>query len=244
MNKQEFKKSILDLIDQLDNRIDELKKKASTLAEDTKDEYSEHIESLQKLKDELADKFDQFEQVSESRWDIVKESAASFFSKVADAWREDFEKVKDSKLYKIGIFSMLAIILHNIPEGIATFLTTNANAKLGITLAIAIALHNIPEGISISVPLYFGTGSKTKAILYTFISGISEFFGSILAYLFLKNIASDIFINLLYALIAGIMISLSIEELIPNANKYSKKAVVIKYILIGIIFMGIVHFIT
>ena len=150
----------------------------------------------------------------------------------------------DSKLYKIGIFSMLAIILHNIPEGIATFLTTNANAKLGITLAIAIALHNIPEGISISVPLYFGTGSKTKAILYTFISGISEFFGSILAYLFLKNIASDIFINLLYALIAGIMISLSIEELIPNANKYSKKAVVIKYILIGIIFMGIVHFIT
>ena len=156
----------------------------------------------------------------------------------------DFEKAKDSKLYKIGIFSMLAIILHNIPEGIATFLTTNANAKLGITLAIAIALHNIPEGISISVPLYFGTGSKTKAILYTFISGTSEFFGSILAYLFLKNIASDIFINLLYALIAGIMISLSIEELIPNANKYSKKAVVIKYILIGIIFMGIVHFIT
>ena len=139
---------------------------------------------------------------------------------------------------------MLAIILHNIPEGIATFLTTNANAKLGITLAIAIALHNIPEGISISVPLYFGTGSKTKAILYTFISGISEFFGSILAYLFLKNIASDIFINLLYAIIAGIMISLSIEELIPNANKYSKKAIVIKYILIGIIFMGIVHFIT
>ena len=74
----------------------------------------------------------------------------------------DFEKAKDSKLYKIGIFSMLAIILHNIPEGIATFLTTNANAKLGITLAIAIALHNIPEGISISVPLYFGTGSKQK----------------------------------------------------------------------------------
>ena len=96
MNKQEFKKRILDLIDQLDNRIDELKKKASTLAEDTKDEYSEHIESLQKLKDELADKFDQFEQVSESRWDIVKESAASFLSKVADAWREDFEKVKDA----------------------------------------------------------------------------------------------------------------------------------------------------
>lgn len=139
---------------------------------------------------------------------------------------------------------MLAIILHNIPEGIATFLTTNSNAKLGITLAIAIALHNIPEGISISVPLYFGTGSKRKAILYTFISGISEFFGSIIAYLFLKNIASDMFINLLYALIAGIMISLSIEELIPNANKYSEKTVVIKYILIGIAFMGIVHFIT
>ena len=156
----------------------------------------------------------------------------------------NYDNTVNGKLYKVGIFSMLAIILHNIPEGIATFLTASENMKLGITLAVAIALHNIPEGISISVPIYFGTKSKFKAILYTFISGISEFLGAILAFLFLSNINSTIFVDMLYSLIAGIMISLSIEELIPNACCYSKKINVAIYVLIGVLFMSFVHFIA
>ena len=94
-------------------------------------------------------------------------------------------KANNSKLYRVGIISMLAIILHNIPEGIATFMTSSTNIKIGLSLSIAIALHNIPEGISISMPIYSSTKSKSKAILYTFISGFSEPIGSLIAYLFL-----------------------------------------------------------
>ena len=85
----------------------------------------------------------------------------------------------NNSLYKVGIISMIAIIIHNIPEGIITFISTTKNIKLGISLAIAIALHNIPEGISISIPIFYSTNNKYKAILYTLISGLSELFGAI-----------------------------------------------------------------
>jgi len=154
-----------------------------------------------------------------------------------------YENSSDSKLYKVGIFAMLALVLHNIPEGVVTYLTTTENTTLGISLAIAIALHNIPEGISISVPIYFSTKNKLKAIWYTFISGISEFFGAVLAYLFLTGIDASMFVDLLYSVIAGIMISLAVEELIPNAVRYSKKTYVAVYVVIGILFMSFVHFV-
>ena len=93
----------------------------------------------------------------------------------------------DNKLFEVGILSMIVIILHNIPEGIITFVTATSDMKLGIILAIAITLHNIPEGITISVPIYYATNSKIKAFLYTFISALSEPVGAFITYLFLKN---------------------------------------------------------
>lgn len=103
-------------------------------------------------------------------------------------------------------------------------------------------MHNIPEGISISVPIYYSTNSKFKAILYTFISGISEFIGAIVAFVFLSEISSIFFLDLLYSLIAGIMISLVIDELLPYAFNYQKGLNVIFYLLIGILFMSSIHF--
>ena len=128
----------------------------------------------------------------------------------------------DDNLYRVGVISMIAIIMHNIPEGIATYLSCSHNIKLGITLTIAIALHNIPEGITISLPIYYATKSKCKALLYTFISGISEIFGAVLASLFLKNIMTDNLMGLLLGGIAGIMIYISFYELLPTAIKYRK----------------------
>jgi ZIP family zinc transporter len=128
----------------------------------------------------------------------------------------------DKKLYRVGIIAMLSIILHNIPEGIATFMASTSNIKLGLTLALAIALHNIPEGISISVPIYYATNSKKKAFLYTFISGISEFFGAVLTYFFLKNFINDFLMGALFASIAGIMFYIGIYELLPTSFKYKK----------------------
>lgn len=149
----------------------------------------------------------------------------------------------DNNLYKIGLISMLAIMLHNIPEGIATFMASNADTKLGLSLAIAIALHNIPEGISISIPIYYSTKSRGKALLYTFISGISEPFGALITYLFLKPFINDRIMGFLFSLIAGIMIQIAIYELIPGAKKYNDNKKIFLWILIGSLFMTINHFI-
>lgn len=144
------------------------------------------------------------------------------------------------KLYKLGIISMLVIILHNIPEGIVTFITSNNNIKLGITLSIAIALHNIPEGISIAIPIYYSTNSKIKAFLYTLISAISEPLGALLSYLFLSKYIDNTILGIIYAIIAGMMVNIAINELYKEAIKTNKKNT-FKYIIYGSLLMIINH---
>lgn len=150
---------------------------------------------------------------------------------------DNFEKTNNNNLFKVGIVSMVAIIIHNIPEGIATFITTSSDIKLGITLAVAIAMHNIPEGISISIPIYYATKSKTKAFLYTFISSISELFGAIITFLFLKEFINNIILGILFAIIAGIMICISFCKLLPTSKKYNVKKVTSFFFIIGIFFI-------
>jgi len=163
------------------------------------------------------------------------------FSMLIDKFLPD--NLSDSNLYKIGIISMLAIILHNIPEGIATFMASNADINLGISMTIAIALHNIPEGISISIPIYYSTKSKAKALLYTFISGISEPLGALITYLFLQPFINDKIMGFLFSIIAGIMIHIATYELIPATNKYKDKNRVVVWLIIGSLIMIISHFI-
>ncbi len=163
-------------------------------------------------------------------------------SMLIDKYLPDNSENADNKgLYKIGIISMVAIVLHNIPEGIATFITSTNNLKLGLTITIAIALHNIPEGISIAVPIYHATNNKLKAFLYALLSGMSEVLGSILAYLFLAPLINDHVMKALYAIIAGIMIHISVYELIPGAYKESTLKSVLKYFLIGFGVMILSH---
>lgn len=163
-------------------------------------------------------------------------------SMLIDKYLPDNSENTDNKgLYKIGIISMVAIVLHNIPEGIATFITSTNNLKLGLTITIAIALHNIPEGISIAVPIYHATNNKLKAFLYALLSGMSEVLGSILAYLFLAPLINDHVMKALYAIIAGIMIHISVYELIPGAYKESTLKSVLKYFLIGFGVMILSH---
>lgn len=126
---------------------------------------------------------------------------------------------EDNNLYKIGISSMIAIIIHNIPEGIITYITASNNIKLGILLGITIALHNIPEGITISVPIYYSTGSKRKALIYTLISALSEPFGALIAFFLINYINNDYFFSLILSFTAGIMIYLSIFELLKESIK-------------------------
>lgn len=166
------------------------------------------------------------------------------FSMLIDKYLPDDQTVVNKgskKLYRVGIIAMLAIILHNVPEGIATFMTSSANLSLGLTLAIAIALHNIPEGISISVPIYYATGSKLKAFFYTLVSGLSEPFGAVIAYLFLSPFINDFIMGLLLALIAGIMSHISFYELLPTSLSYKNKKLTWLCFSIGAIVMLLNH---
>ena len=162
----------------------------------------------------------------------------SFISKIISTYIPE----NNDKLYKIGMVSLLAIILHNIPEGIATFLSYGVDQKLGISLAISIAFHNIPEAISIVIPLYYATKNKRKEFFYVLISALSEPFGSLLALLFLKNSINNISMGIILSMIAGIMIYIAIFELIINAKKYNKHIQLILSIIFGISFMTIIHF--
>lgn len=148
---------------------------------------------------------------------------------------------QQNHLKRVGLIAMLAIILHNIPEGIATYLTSSTNTKLGITLTIAIALHNIPEGISISIPIYYATKNKGRAFLYTLISGLSEPFGAIIAALFLSQWITPAMMGILYAIIAGIMTHIALYELLPTSWKYQQINKTIVFFIIGIIIMLFSH---
>lgn len=148
-------------------------------------------------------------------------------------------KTEDNKLYKIGITSMIAIIIHNIPEGIITFITSYQDIKLGLHLAIAISMHNIPEGIIIALPIYYSTKNKKKAFLLTILAALSEPLGALLAFLFLKNFITTTLIASLLSLVAGIMINISIYELLKESFSYKRKLLTIFYFLIGLVFMYI-----
>lgn len=150
-------------------------------------------------------------------------------------------EMEKQDLYKLGILSMLALILHNIPEGIATFMSSYKDMSLGIKLAVAITLHNIPEGITIAVPIYYATKNKKEAILKTLLSGLTEPLGALLAYVFLSRYITDSFIAIVLLLVAGIMITLSIQKLFPEALKYKENKFIILGLGVGVFLILINH---
>ncbi|NLZ52345.1 MAG: zinc transporter ZupT [Thermoanaerobacteraceae bacterium] len=154
---------------------------------------------------------------------------------------EEFDPVKNDKphqnLYRVGFVSMLAMMLHNFPEGIATFMAGYNDPSLGISIGIAIAFHNIPEGISVAMPIYFATQSKMTALKYTFLSGIAEPVGAILAFLVLRPFINEFFLGAIFAVVAGIMIYISFEELIPTSRQYGYSRLALLSAFAGICIM-------
>ena len=138
-------------------------------------------------------------------------------------------------LYRLGVISAIVLMLHNIPEGIITFITSTNNINIGIKIAIAITLHNIPEGITIAIPIYYSTKSIKKAFFYTLFSGISEVFGAFISYIFLYKYININILNIIFIFVAGIMINLSINDILKESIKYDKKNIYLGFI-IGIIF--------
>lgn len=153
------------------------------------------------------------------------------------------EKLSFNYLYRLGIITVIALIFHNIPEGITTFLSSRHDLSLGLTLSLGIALHNIPEGISVAVPIYYATKSRKKAIIFTFISGFSETIGAIIAYLFLAPFITSFILGLILSIAAGIMIHISIYELIPTSFKYQLSMIMLLFFVFGVFIMVLCHFI-
>ncbi len=149
------------------------------------------------------------------------------------------DETKKSSLMRLGIFSAIAIALHNFPEGLATFIAALKEPELGISIAIAIAIHNIPEGISVAIPIYQATGSKKKAFWYTFLSGFAEPLGALIGYLLLNQFFSDAMFGFLFSGVGGIMVYISLDELLPTAERFGKHHLAITGVIIGMIIMAI-----
>jgi ZIP family zinc transporter len=141
------------------------------------------------------------------------------------------------KLEKTSLLMFLGIFIHNIPEGVATFVATINRIELGILLAIAIALHNIPEGIAVSVPIYASTKSRKKAFLWSFLSGISEFIGAVVIGLFFLPFINDFLLGAMLAIVAGLMVYISLDELLPVSHSLGKEHMAILGIMLGMIVM-------
>lgn len=146
-----------------------------------------------------------------------------------------------SKLYKVGFVTMIALMMHNLPEGITTFISSYQDITLGIYISAAIALHNIPEGISIAMPIYYSTSSKAKAIKYTFLSAIAEPLGALIAFLFLKPYINDLILSVFFALVAGIMTYISIEELLPESRNSGHTFISFGSFILGFLIITISH---
>lgn len=134
---------------------------------------------------------------------------------------------------------MQFIIFHNFPEGIATFISSLQAPSIAIPIVVAIAIHNIPEGIAVSVPIYQATGSKIKAFKYSFLSGLAEPIGALVGWLILMPIMSDMVFGLLFAGVAGIMVFISFDELLPAAREYGEHHLSLYGLISGMLVMAI-----
>ena len=142
-------------------------------------------------------------------------------------------------LERMGIMTALAIGIHNFPEGMATFTSALKDPHLGIAIAVAIAIHNIPEGIATSVPIYYSTGSRQRAFWVSFFSGVTEPLGAVIGYLILRPFFNDTLFGVLFGLVAGIMVFISIEELLPMAREYEKSKATIIGVIIGMMVIAL-----
>ncbi|ECK7566902.1 zinc transporter ZupT [Campylobacter jejuni] len=135
---------------------------------------------------------------------------------------EKLHQINTKALKRTGIFTALAITIHNFPEGFATFISSLDNLTLGIAIAIAVAIHNIPEGLAVSLPIYHATGDKKKAFIYSALSGFAEPLGAFVGALILLPFIGDLTLAISFAVIAGIMVFISLDELLPAAKTYDK----------------------
>ncbi|QZT37653.1 zinc transporter ZupT [Halosquirtibacter xylanolyticus] len=157
---------------------------------------------------------------------------------------DDASKAKDfRKLYRMGIMTALAVGVHNFPEGLATFISALNDPSLGVAIAVAIAIHNIPEGIAVSVPIYYATKSRSKAFWLSFLSGLAEPVGALIGYVLILPFVNadnlEVVMGVVLCSIAGVMVFISLDELLPTAEEYGEHHLSIYGLVAGMAVMAI-----
>jgi ZIP family zinc transporter len=145
----------------------------------------------------------------------------------------------EDNLMRTGIFTALAVGIHNFPEGLAAFISALQEPSIAIPITVAIAIHNIPEGISISAPIYYATGDRKKAFKYSFLSGLAEPIGALIGYLILMPFLNDMVFGIVFGVVAGIMVYISLDELLPSAQKYGDHHLSIGGLISGMAVMAV-----
>lgn len=148
-------------------------------------------------------------------------------------------EMESRKLKRLGIYNAIAIAIHNFPEGFTTFISALQEPKVAMPIVIAIAIHNIPEGIAVSVPIYQATGSRIKAFGYSFLSGVSEPVGALIGWLILGQIMDNVVYGIVFSAVAGIMVFISINQLLPAAREYGDHHLSMYGFISGMIVMAV-----
>lgn len=156
-----------------------------------------------------------------------------------DKMEQETPEQKDKKLLRMGVFTALAIGIHNFPEGLATFTAALTDPNLGFAIAVAIAIHNIPEGIAVAIPIYYATESRGKAFTLSFLSGLAEPVGALIGYLLLMPILTPTVFGIIFASVAGIMVFISLDELLPTAQEYGEHHLSMYGLVLGMAVMAL-----
>lgn len=149
------------------------------------------------------------------------------------------DKAMSARMLRMGILTAAAITIHNFPEGLATFVVALRDPTLGVSIAVAIALHNIPEGIAVSIPIYYATGNRRRALIYSLLSGLSEPLGALIGMALLMPFMSTAVFGVLFSAVAGIMVFISLDQLLPAAQKYGEHHLSIYGLVAGMAVMAL-----
>ena len=152
---------------------------------------------------------------------------------------EAMDEREKQKLMRMGLLSALAIAVHNFPEGLATFMGALSDPALGISIAVAVAIHNIPEGLAVSIPIHYATGDRKKAFTLSFLSGLSEPIGALVGYFILRPVFNETTMGIIFAAVAGLMVYIPLDELLPTAEEYGEHHVAISGVIAGMAVMAI-----
>lgn len=213
-------------------RLEKIKKMADDLEnEDKPEEEVNETTTPTKNCSETPDEFDDFV----DNLPLEDSSTEETVGDIADTEQNGGRATKEEKkkLVKMGMNTALAIGLHNFPEGLATFVAALNDPTVGAILAFAIAIHNIPEGLCVALPIFYATGNRRNAFLWALLSGASEIIAALLGWAVLASAVDDTTYAVLFGLVAGMMVIISIRELLPTAHGYDPEDTVVTYSFIG-----------